>query len=69
ICPYHSGFFIYVPTKTHADAEALTKKVAEKDIFVVPLGKGVRIAICAIDIRQIKGMAKIFKDAQIALGL
>lgn len=69
ICPYHSGFFIYVPTKTHADAEALTKKVAEKDIFVVPLGKGVRIAICAIDIRQIKGMAKIFKDAQVALGL
>lgn len=69
ICPYHSGFFIYVPTKSHEDAEALTQKVAEKDIFVVPLGNGVRIAICAIATAQIKGMAKIFKDAQQALNI
>lgn len=69
ICPYDSGFFIYVPTKTHEDAEALAAKVREKDIFTVPLGEGVRIAICAIDETQIVGMAKVFKDAEVALGL
>lgn len=69
ICPYDSGFFIYVPTQNHADAEALAAKVREKDIFTVPLGEGVRIAICAIDEKQIVGMAKVFKDAVDVLGL
>ncbi len=69
ICPYDSGFFIFVPTKDHAEAEALAAKVREKDIFTVPLGDGVRIAICAIDEKQIGGMAEIFKKAEEALGI
>lgn len=69
ICPYDSGFFIYVPTKDHEEAEQLAAKVREHDIFTVPLGDGVRIAICAIDEKQIAGMAKIFKEAEDALGI
>lgn len=68
ICPYDSGFFIYVPTADFEHAEKLAEKVREKDIFTVPLGPGVRIAICAIDEKQIVGMARIFKEAQDALG-
>ncbi len=69
ICPYDSGFFIFVPTKDHEEAEKLAAKVREHDIFTVPLGAGVRIAICAIDEKQIVGMAKVFKEAEDALGI
>ena len=62
-CPYHSGFFIYLPTETHEEAEKLTTYLSESEVFTVPLGEGVRIAICAIDKAQIVGMAQKCKDA------
>lgn len=66
ICPYRAGFFVYVPTKDHADAEILAKELRTHDIFVVPLGEGIRIAICAIDEEKIKGIASKCKDAMTA---
>lgn len=60
ICPYHSGFFITVPTD---DSEAVAKKLQEDNLFVVPLKMGVRIAICAIPKEQISDMAGKIKKA------
>lgn len=62
-CPYKSGFFIYVPTPTHEQAVAIFDKLAAQNIYVVPLGNGLRIAICAIDDAKIVGMAAKFKVA------
>lgn len=62
-CPYKSGFFIYVPTPTHEQAVEIFDKLAAQNIYVVPLGNGLRIAICAIDDAKIVGMAAKFKAA------
>ena len=62
-CPYKSGFFIYVPTPTHEQAVEIFDKLAAQNIYVVPLGNGLRIAICAIDDDKIVGMAAKFKAA------
>lgn len=62
--PYDSGFFIYVPTPNADDVAAALR---EKDLFVVPLGKGesagLRVAICAIPEEQITGMAALIQEA------
>lgn len=63
VCPYHSGFFIYVPTENHEEAVKVFDILAAQNLFVVPLGEGLRIAICAVDDAQIPGMATKFKQA------
>lgn len=63
ICPYQAGFFITVPTKDEAEAKEIAAIMRESDIFVVPLGAGLRVALCAIDSAQITGMAAKFKKA------
>ncbi|MGI6225769.1 MAG: pyridoxal phosphate-dependent aminotransferase [Peptococcales bacterium] len=65
VCPYHSGFFITVPT-TKPDEVAL--KLQDDNIFVVPLGRGLRIAVCAISAEKISGMATKIKEAMDLLG-
>ena len=65
ICPYRSGFFITVPT-TRAEEVAL--KLQDNNIFVVPIGRGLRIAICAIPEEKIVGMATKIKEAKNMLG-
>lgn len=45
ICPYDSGFFVTIPCDRADDVSAELQKY---DIFAVPIGKGIRIAICAI---------------------
>lgn len=68
-CPYRAGFFVYLPTKTHEGAVQLVEDLQKDNIFLVPLGEGVRIAICAIDQDKIKGLAtrcqKAIDDLQI----
>lgn len=54
ILPYVAGFFITLPA---ADPDAVCAKLHEDLIYAVPLGKGVRIAVCAVPKRKITGMA------------
>lgn len=61
ICPYHSGFFITVPTEK---ADEVATKLQEDNLFIVPLAHGVRIAICAIPKEKIAGMATKIKKAK-----
>ena len=59
-CPYDSGFFITVPVANSAEIAA---KLNEDNLFLVPLKKGLRIAICAIPSSRIIGMATLIKKA------
>lgn len=61
--PYDAGFFIMLPCEDHAMAKRVASKLREDDIFTVPLGTGVRLAICAIDDDVIKGLAARCKKA------
>ena len=45
MCPYDSGFFVTIPCQ---DADAVSVELQKYDIFAVPIGGGIRIAICAI---------------------
>jgi len=65
MCPYHSGFFITIPT-TKSDEIAL--KLHDDNIFIVPLARGLRVAICAIPSEKIVGMATKIKEAKDKIG-
>ena len=52
--PYVAGFFLSIPAK---NPDAICEKLHEENIFAVPLAAGVRIAVCAVPVRKIKGMA------------
>ena len=59
ILPYKSGFFITLPAK---DSAGLAEKLAEDNIFVIPLAKAIRFAISAVPTFQVPGLAKRVKD-------
>lgn len=66
VLPYHGGFFISIPS---TDSVALSAELNKKNIFLVPLKKGLRIAVCALPKAKIKGLAKVVKEAQETLGM
>lgn len=52
--PYVAGFFLSIPAK---NPDAICDKLYEENIFAVPLAAGVRVAVCAVPLRKIYGMA------------
>jgi len=52
--PFIAGYFLTIPAKK---PDAVCDKLHDDLVFAVPLGKGVRIAVCAVPTRKIKGMA------------
>jgi aromatic-amino-acid transaminase len=45
ITPYKSGFFVSIKCSTPLE---LTEQLKKENIFLVPLKKGVRVALCSI---------------------
>lgn len=62
--PYKAGFFISIPA---ADPSAVCDKLHDDLIFAVPLKMGVRVAVCAVPIAKMHGMAEKIKKAQDAI--
>ena len=62
--PYSAGYFLSVPTNS---PDAVVEKLNAENIFAVALGKGIRIAVCAVPTEKIKGMAAKFKAAMDAV--
>ncbi|MDF2502425.1 MAG: tyrB [Anaerosporomusa subterranea] len=62
--PYLAGFFMTIPT---AKPDEICDLLNEENIFLVPLDKGVRIAVCAIPSKKIPGLATTIKKAMIAI--
>lgn len=52
--PFVAGFFITVPAQ---NPDAVCDKLHDDHVFAVPLGKGVRIAVCAVPTSKMFGMA------------
>ncbi|WP_455266264.1 pyridoxal phosphate-dependent aminotransferase [Phascolarctobacterium sp.] len=52
--PYVAGFFLSIPS---TNPDAVCDKLHEDNIFALPLAAGVRIAVCAVPLKKIKGMA------------
>ncbi len=62
--PYNAGFFISIPS---ANPSAVCDKLHDDLIFAVPLKMGVRVAVCAVPIAKMRGMAEKIKKAQDAV--
>jgi len=60
ILPYHGGFFISVPTE---DPLGVADRLMKENIFIVPLKKGLRVAVCALPTVRIAGLALMIKTA------
>lgn len=58
--PYVAGFFISMPVKNSA---VVCAELHKDNIFAVPLAAGVRVALCAVPVEKIKGMAAKIKAA------
>ena len=59
LLPYRDGFFVSLPCdKPYEISAALT----EKNIFMVPLGKGIRFAVCAVSEEKCKKAPKVIKE-------
>ena len=52
--PYTAGFFITIPTDNPV---AVSNILRESNIYVVPMAKGIRIAVCAVPVNKIRGLA------------
>ena len=63
--PYVAGFFISIPAR---NPDAICEKLHADKIFAVPLAAGVRVAVCAVPVKKIKGMAAKIQTAMKALG-
>ena len=63
--PYVAGFFITIPAN---NPDAVCDKLHDDNIFAVPLGKGVRIAVCAVPKSKMAGMATKVAAAMVAVG-
>ena len=61
--PYKAGFFVMVPTVSVEAAKEAAAILREQDIFLVPLGQGLRVALCAIVEEKVKGLAFKINDA------
>lgn len=62
--PYKAGFFLSIPAQ---NPQALADALHEEQVFAVPLGMGLRIAVCGVPTVQMKGLAAKVKHATQAI--
>lgn len=53
--PYVSGFFITIPV---TEAPKVCRLLEQDHVFMVPLKKGIRLAVCSVPKAKMKGLAK-----------
>ena len=63
--PYLSGFFITIPME---GSQAVCDFLEKENIFLVPLKKGIRLAVCSVSKKKMNGLAAKIKAAIDATG-
>ncbi len=58
--PYRGGFFISIPT---ANSLEIAAKLEQENLFMVPLAKGLRLAVCSVPAHKMPGVAAKIKAA------
>jgi aspartate aminotransferase/aromatic-amino-acid transaminase len=62
IYPHVEGFFVTVKVPNNEEKEALNLKLQEHNIFTVEVDGGLRVAICSVPRRKLKGLAGRIKE-------
>ncbi len=66
ILPYSAGFFVTIPCASPVEASNVLR---QSNIFVVPMAKGLRVAVCAVPVRKMYGLAdKVAHAVQMSCG-
>lgn len=60
ILPYRDGFFISIPCD---NPKAVSEELTKDNVYIVPLKKGLRFAVCAVDENKCKAAPSIIKNA------
>ena len=60
IVPFDAGFFVSVPCP---DPDAVSRKLEEQDIFLVPLAKGIRVSVASIPEEACRKLPPLIKAA------
>lgn len=66
ILPYLSGFFITIPM---IGSDKVCAALEKEHIYLVPLKKGIRLAVCSVSKKKITGLAAKVKAAVDAAGI
>ena len=64
IVPFDAGFFVSVPCE---DPDAVSRKLEEQDIFLVPLKKGLRISVASVPEDKCRMLPAIIKSVMAEL--
>lgn len=64
--PYLSGFFITIPMAE--GSQRVCDELEKEHIFLVPLAKGIRLAVCSVSKKKLTGLAAKIKAAIDAVG-
>jgi arginyl-tRNA synthetase len=59
IVPFTGGFFVTVPCE---DPDALCDKLAERDIFLIPVAGGARVSVAACPEDKARRIPKVIKE-------
>ncbi len=62
IYPYVEGFFVTIKILNDLEKQELNLKLQENNIYTVETDGGLRIAICSVPKRKLKGLAKRIKN-------
>lgn len=60
IFPYRAGFFITIPCE---NPDQVAAELAKDYLFLLPLGRGIRFAVCAVSAEKCKKSARLIKEA------
>ncbi len=63
VYPYKEGFFITVKIEDIEKQKKIHRKLKEKLIYTIMVNKGIRVAVCSLPKRKIKGLAGRIKEA------
>jgi aspartate aminotransferase/aromatic-amino-acid transaminase len=62
IYPFKEGFFVTIKIENDIKKEEASQTLQDHNIFTVEVDGGLRIAICSVPKRKLKGLAKRIKD-------
>lgn len=65
LIPYIAGFFISIPAK---NSEAVCEELKKVHVYCVALTAGVRVALCGVSLKKLKGLAAKIMTAMKAVG-
>lgn len=63
--PYMGGFFVTIPSDAPAE---VTEELMKEHVYLIPVSRGIRVAVCSVPKRQITGLAQRIYDAMKRVG-